>query len=243
MAFPAPAEPPSTSFPLPHPEAYPGEPREYARALMQRKDEIEAEMEALKEVLASHGTTPETSLFDPEGYPRADIDIYAIRHARSALARLHTDRNLVNERLAPALEAAFQREAGSAETSAIAPLSTSLNGAQPLANGHDAAARARGEEIAMEAVPDAPVAKVNSVAPGSPAADAGLNAGDYILDFAGVTAPGGLQDIGALVQRSEMTPLRLVVSRGSEAQRVVLTLTPRSGWGGRGLLGCHILPA
>jgi 26S proteasome non-ATPase regulatory subunit 9 len=82
-----------------------------------------------------------------------------------------------------------------------------------------------------------------------------LNAGDYILDFAGVTAPGGLQDIGALVQRSEMvsmcselladsqTPLRLVVSRGSEAQRVVLTLTPRSGWGGRGLLGCHILPA
>jgi hypothetical protein len=97
---------------------------------------------------------------------------YAVRHARSALARLHTDRNLVNERLAPALEAAFQREAGSAETRAIAPLSTSLNGAQPLANGHDAAARARGEEIAMEAVPDAPVAKVNSVAPGSPAADA-----------------------------------------------------------------------
>jgi hypothetical protein len=44
MAFPAPAEPPSTSLPLPHPEAYPGEPREYARALMQRKDEIEAEM-------------------------------------------------------------------------------------------------------------------------------------------------------------------------------------------------------
>jgi 26S proteasome non-ATPase regulatory subunit 9 len=198
---------------------------------------------------------------------------YAIRHARSALARLHTDRNLVNERLAPALEAAFQREAGTAETSAIAPLSSSLNGTQRLANGHDAAARARGELIATEAVPDTPVAKVNSVAPGSPAADAvshtrsqrfglltptlwqGLNAGDYILDFAGVTAPGGLQDIGSLVQRSEMVsvcselvddpqePLRLVVARGAEAQRVVLTLTPRSGWGGRGLLGCHILPA
>jgi 26S proteasome non-ATPase regulatory subunit 9 len=44
MAFPAPAEPSSTSLPLPDPEAYPGEPREYARALMQRKDEIEAEM-------------------------------------------------------------------------------------------------------------------------------------------------------------------------------------------------------
>lgn len=42
MAFPAPHE--SVSLPLPHPEAYPGEAREYARALMQRKDDIEKEI-------------------------------------------------------------------------------------------------------------------------------------------------------------------------------------------------------
>lgn len=28
----------------------------------------------------------------------------------------------------------------------------------------------------------------------------------------------------------------------SRRQELQLTLTPRSGWGGRGLLGCHILP-
>jgi hypothetical protein len=44
MAFPTPAEIPNTSLPLPDPEAYPGEPREYARALMQRKDELEREI-------------------------------------------------------------------------------------------------------------------------------------------------------------------------------------------------------
>lgn len=41
MSIPVPTQHPLTSLPLPDPEAYPGEPREYARALMQRKDEIE----------------------------------------------------------------------------------------------------------------------------------------------------------------------------------------------------------
>ncbi len=44
MAFPPPAQPSAPSLPLPHPEAYPGEPGEYARALMQRKDDIEEEI-------------------------------------------------------------------------------------------------------------------------------------------------------------------------------------------------------
>jgi 26S proteasome non-ATPase regulatory subunit 9 len=44
MAFPVPSEISSTSLPLPHPEAYDGEPREFARALMQRKDDIEREI-------------------------------------------------------------------------------------------------------------------------------------------------------------------------------------------------------
>lgn len=44
MSIPAPAAPAVAELPLPHPEAYAGEPREYARALMQRKDEIEREI-------------------------------------------------------------------------------------------------------------------------------------------------------------------------------------------------------
>jgi hypothetical protein len=73
--------------------------------------------------------------------------------------------------------------------------------------------------------PGSPVARVNSVAPGSPAAESvsfklpsclntgravwsgpdgqGLQVGDLIHSFAGVETDGGLQAIGAVVQRSE----------------------------------------
>jgi hypothetical protein len=42
--IPLPAEVTPTSLPLPDPEAYEEEPREYARALMQRKTDIELEI-------------------------------------------------------------------------------------------------------------------------------------------------------------------------------------------------------
>jgi len=42
--IPLPAEVSPTTLPLPDPQAYDGEPREYARALMQRKTEIEQEI-------------------------------------------------------------------------------------------------------------------------------------------------------------------------------------------------------
>lgn len=44
MSIPAPEPPSITSLPLPDPLAYEGEAREYARALMQRKDAIEREI-------------------------------------------------------------------------------------------------------------------------------------------------------------------------------------------------------
>jgi len=51
--------------------------------------------------------------------------------------------------------------------------------------------------------------------------------------------------VARVVGRSEGRPVEVVVSRRAEGEadeRIDLTLTPRSGWGGRGLLGCHLLP-
>ncbi|KAK8864483.1 hypothetical protein IAR55_001733 [Kwoniella newhampshirensis] len=234
-------EPPSHTLPLPHPEAYPGEPREYARALMQRRDDIEKEIEALKDVLTSHGATPQTSLVDPEGYPRGDIDIYAIRHARSALVRLQNDRIEVTDRLSVALQNAFAAPSSSSSDAAAAAsaqpnghVQTSSVPKSNDVNGH--------HQIEEEIWPERPVAKVNSVASGSPAADSGMRANDMIYSFEGVTvdSPGGIQSIGSLVARSEGSTLQILVLR--QEQRVRLSLTPRNGWGGRGMLGCHILP-
>lgn len=47
LVFPPPEEPSILSLPLPHAEAYPGEPREYALALIQRKDAIQKEIASL----------------------------------------------------------------------------------------------------------------------------------------------------------------------------------------------------
>ncbi|ORY32829.1 hypothetical protein BCR39DRAFT_557392 [Naematelia encephala] len=238
MALPTPAQPPSTDLPLPDPQAYLEEPREYARALMQRKDEIEKEMGALNDVLDSHGTTPSTSLLDPEGYPRADIDIYAIRHARAQLARLTTDHRTVSSLLVPALEAAFSPSFSSAGPS------SSSNGAvgnrHKESNGHDPSV-GRIADMPDE-WPEHGVARVNSVAAASPAAEAGLQPGDVIHSFGSVisSTPTSFPAIAALVQRSNNVAITLLVQRGNERKR--LRITPRTDWGGRGSLGCHILP-
>ena len=110
-----------------------------------------------------------------------------------------------------------------------------------------------------------PFAKVNSVVEGSPAESAGLKAGDEIRNFGYVnnTNHDGLRRVGECVQGNEgvsypqsswlyceaNSPQRDVlvkVSRpsngGQQRQELQLTLTPRRNWGGRGLLGCHILP-
>ncbi|CAK9781111.1 hypothetical protein CC85DRAFT_135051 [Cutaneotrichosporon oleaginosum] len=233
MSIPAPDfDSAALSLPLPHPEAYAGEPREYARALMQRKEEIEKEIDRLKDVLATHGASADTALVDPEGYPRGDIDIYSIRHARAALVRLYNDRAEVMRRLASALESAFEVDPNApAPAPSRPPPNASAN---TNANGYR-----EGGGI-PDAWPAAPIARVNSVAATSPAADAGLEAGDIIYSFSGITAPAGIQAIGAVVQRSEGQSLTLLVLRGAE--RKMLRLTPRT-WSGRGLLGCHILPA
>lgn len=105
-------------------------------------------------------------------------------------------------------------------------------------------------------------AKVNSVTAGSPADSAGLKAGDEIRNFGYVNHENhdGLRRVGECVQGNEgVSPsdlatdyaLTLVqrdvlvkVSRpsGDRRQELQLTLKPRRDWGGRGLLGCHIVP-
>lgn len=99
---------------------------------------------------------------------------YAIRHARAALARLNTDRAAVTNLLPAALEAAFARPAY-----ATSPATTSTsqpNGDQAAPNG---AASSPAAPPAPTSVidpdvswPALPVARVDSVENGSPAAEA-----------------------------------------------------------------------
>jgi 26S proteasome non-ATPase regulatory subunit 9 len=104
-----------------------------------------------------HNVTMNTPLVDPEGFPRADIDVYAIRHARVALNRLRNDHRDVVDRLGRVLEQVYA--VGSTT-------STGEEGKGKIVNG-DGPSR-----VEALVVREQPLARVNMVSDASPAATA-----------------------------------------------------------------------
>ncbi|KAJ7175884.1 hypothetical protein C8R46DRAFT_1079909 [Mycena filopes] len=141
-----------------------------------------------------------------------DIDIYAIRKARVRVIELRNDLTAVMNNLAIALQSVYDP--------ALAPPDT----AQSTSDGK-------------------PFAKVNDVSSGSPAADAGLQRGDLVVKFGTLTqqsfSSSSLTPLVEVVASHENRSIPLKVLRSEQA--VFLSLTPKA-WGGRGLLGCHIVP-
>ncbi|KIJ62635.1 hypothetical protein HYDPIDRAFT_135775 [Hydnomerulius pinastri MD-312] len=213
-------------FMLPSPES----PRERARTLMSRKDGIEAEITAQVSILKAHSCDMTTPLVDREGFPRADLDIYAIRQARVRIIELRNDLKDVMNEIGKALEQVYDP--------ALAPPPTA-----------GASSETPSDSSADAEQPSLPFAKVDGVAPGSPAAEAvcdssGLLREDMITKFGHLTkasfSASSLQPLAELVNISENRELQVQVFR--EGQEVSLKFTPRKGWGGRGMLGCHIVP-
>lgn len=75
---------------------------------MKQKEAMEEEMEGHFGLLGMHGVTLSTPLVDSEGFPRADIDVHAIRIARTALIRLRNDHRQLMEELGKVLEEIYK---------------------------------------------------------------------------------------------------------------------------------------
>ncbi|KAL1903104.1 putative 26S proteasome regulatory subunit [Sporothrix stenoceras] len=160
--------------------------------LQRKKENMEAELTALGSVLGSHNVDMNTPLLTPDGFPRADIDVAQIRTTRSRIVHLRNDYKDLMGTIEKFLHEHF------------ASLDADDNEAQEGADNTGAAAA----QILPDSVPETlepPFAKVNSVVDGSPAADAGLQAGDQIRTFGYVnqTNHDGLKKVGECVAGNE----------------------------------------
>jgi len=191
---------------------------EQARALIAQKDGIESQIETHLSILKVNNVTMSTPLVDPEGFPRADIDIYAVRNARVRIIELRNDLDAVMKAISKALEGIY-------DPALVVTQSTT-------------------EATPIQDVASLPFARVDGVAPGSPAAEAGLQRGDLIVKFGHLNkqsfSSSSLQPLADLVAESENRHIAIRALRGEQTK--LLTLTPRNGWGGRGMLGCFIVP-
>ena len=106
---------------------------------------------------SQHNVTMNTPLVDPEGFPRADIDVYAIRHARVALNRLRNDHRDVVDRLGRVLEQVYA--VGSTPSAEEGDKGKMVNGDGP-------------SRVEVPVVREQPLARVNLVSDASPAATA-----------------------------------------------------------------------
>lgn len=200
------------------------------RQLIERKDYLEAELKALGAVLDSHGVNMQTELTDRDGFPRSDIDVAQVRVTRARIVNLKNDWKALMDRIEKGLHEhhASMQASGSfnqAETSELPTRSNASTQPNP---------------------PETPFATVNSVEPGSPANEAGLKAGDQVRRFGTAIWSNHerLRKLGEVVQQNQGKPIlvKVVRSENGMSRELELRLTPRQGWGGRGSLGCHMLP-
>ncbi|KAF2177707.1 26S proteasome non-ATPase regulatory subunit 9 [Zopfia rhizophila CBS 207.26] len=197
--------------------------------LILEKDRVEAELKALGSVLDSHGVNMNTTLTTFDGFPRSDIDVAQIRTTRARIIRLKNDYKDLMSKIEVGLHEHHARQTETAQNNSATASSGTVTG---------------GSAAALEA----PFAKVNSIAPDSPAETAGLKVGDNITKFGWVdwTNHDKLSRVAEAVSQNEGLPITVKALRPSASdgplESVQMQLTPRRNWGGRGLLGCHLLP-
>jgi 26S proteasome regulatory subunit N4 len=144
-------------------------PAEQVRSLSVRKQAIEAELEAQLSILTANSSTLSSPLVDPEGFPRSDIDVSAVRGARVRIIGLRNDLKAVMDEIGKALELVY-------DPGSLGPIP---GGSQTFSE---------------KSTPDGPMrpfAKVDDVAPNSPAGTAVRNVYLHLVSIAlNIPLPG-----------------------------------------------------
>lgn len=198
-----------------------------AKELIERKDKIEEELRELEDRLIEAGVGMSEPLVDRSGFPRSEIDVHSVRTSRNLVIRLRNDHKAIMKDIESVLHRIHEEKRN-----------------QQLEAQSEEPTTPRSTEVPDMVMAEAPVpfAIVNAVAPDSPAYYAGLRRNDSILKFGHIDASNHqrLQAVNVLVSQSENLPISISVLRDGLTEE--MTVVPRTGWGGRGTLGCHLLP-
>lgn len=234
-----------------------------ALQVAQERRLIDEEIQSHLTTLQQQGATMTTPLLDSQGFPLATTDVVAVRTARSRIIALRNDREALEGKMRDLLEVALAKN----DAQEVALPSAAIVTQATDTTTQRAWGRVNGRSDGLSMMVDTQegstedwtqvggmqvFAKVNTVAESSPAKSAGLEIGDEILAFGDLDATSAHRSMN----RKDLGNLPSAVHEGREISLLVvrpntstgrtsikrLRLTPTSGWGGRGLLGCHIVP-
>ncbi|XP_047035686.1 26S proteasome non-ATPase regulatory subunit 9 [Helicoverpa zea] len=211
-----------------------GPARDRVMKLIEDKDKIESEIREHTAVLETNNVGMDDPLVDSEGFPRNDIDVYKVRHARHRIICLQNDHKSLMKLIEKGLAEVHKDLLGSnGEGRAVNGASSSNGHGNGTSSGDTAAAAAAAVED------DKVFAVVGFVHDGSPADIAGLQEHDEILQFGSVNHQNfqDMTQINNIVAHSVGQRVNIKVKRGNNVYN--LTVLPRP-WQQPGLLGCHI---
>ncbi|XP_030036762.2 26S proteasome non-ATPase regulatory subunit 9 [Manduca sexta] len=196
--------------------------------LMDEKEKIVAEIYNQRAILEANHVGMDEPLVDADGFPRNDIDVYKVRHARHRIICLQNDHKNIMKKIEKGLEEVHSN------------LIANPNAAQPApSNRHEASNGQASSSNENSSSVQESFAIVGLVDNGSPADLGGLCTKDEILQFGSVTHSNftDITQIHSVVSHSVGQNVSVIVKR---QQHVInLTVVPQA-WSKPGLLGCHI---
>ncbi|XP_054712482.1 26S proteasome non-ATPase regulatory subunit 9-like [Uloborus diversus] len=182
-------------------------------ALIAGRDYLEAELLKLHNQLKEYNVTMTEPLVDGEGYPRSDVDVYAVRHIRHQIICKENDYKALTKEIEEGLYA--------------------LHAENKIVNSESCTNQ---NQVQLK-----PFAKVDLVDPNSPAEKADLQVGDLLVKFGTLKFRNfeNLSEVAKLVNENLKKPIHVSVLRDDKL--VPLILVPDE-WSGKGHLGCRIKP-
>lgn len=187
--------------------------------LAMAKADIERTLESLFDLLTHKYKFDMRQPLVINGFPRNDVDVVTIRLIRTKIIRLRNDHAFVLELLENHLRERLQ------QTSQPETVVNREIGEAPPSRVY------------------VPFAVIREVAPNGPAEASGLRPGDALTLFDSDIHAGNHSKLAAVASRvRDKIGKEIPVDLLRDGQKVLVILVPTDNWGGRGVLGCHLVP-